>query len=182
MSRVYAPSRQTGGVRFLTLPFDDPNVKVNQGWVYSWGSQHYGTDYVLGGPEVSRLQKFDIVASADGYACGNCTSRQGNAVWVEHKINGSKYYTYYGHLASIDKNIPLGSQSRTVFVKQGQFLGWAGDTGAGKGVLHLHYALMDANSVPIDPYSIGKLRQHYPSPRSNTPGIGWFMSALEPSN
>lgn len=179
-----APIRQNV-TQFLTLPFEaSDSMNILSGWYYSSsGGYHGGIDYINGNVNrVGGWKTFAVIASADGYACGNCTSRQGNAVWVEHKLNGTKYYTYYGHLASIDKSIPLGSQSRTVFVKQGQFLGWAGDTGAGRGVLHLHYALMDANSVPIDPYSIGKLRQYYPSPRQNAPGIGWFMGAVEPSN
>jgi hypothetical protein len=50
----------------------------------------------------------------------------------------------------------------------------AGDTGA-KGMLHLHFQFMNANSTPIDPYSIGKLRGAYPTPNDSTPGIGWFL-------
>ena len=105
---------------------------------------------------------------------GNCTSRQGNAVWIKHDVNGATYYTYYGHLASITKGIPIGTQSRTVPVKRGQLIGIAGDTGA-SGILHLHFGLYNAASQPLDPYSIGKLREYYPQPNDATPGIGWFI-------
>ncbi|MDQ5824414.1 MAG: peptidoglycan DD-metalloendopeptidase family protein [Chloroflexota bacterium] len=158
VARVYAPSRQTGGVRFLTLPFNDSSIAVNQGWVYSWGSQHYGLDYVLGGPEISKLQKFDVVASADGYACGNCTSRQGNAVWIKHDVDGQTYYTYYGHLDSIESDIPVGNQRNTVFVKRGQKIGVAGSTGA--STIHLHFQV-NRPSGPVDPYDLWSTSEPY---------------------
>ena len=170
-----APPKQTG-TPFLTLPFEaGSNMSMLSGWYYSSsGGLHNGIDYINGGVNSRGWQTFPVIASADGLACGNCSSRQGNAVWVQHKVDGATYYTYYGHLASISKDIPLGAQSRTVAVKRGQFLGWAGDTGS-RGALHLHFALYNASSRALDPYSLGKLRQHYPKPLDNSPGIGWFI-------
>lgn len=170
--------QQLAPTPFLTLPFEaTERMSILSGWYYSSsGGLHNGIDYING--SVDRLntwRTFAVIASADGEACGNCTSRQGNAVWVKHNVNGVTYYTYYGHLASISDDIPLGSQSRTLSVKRGQFLGWAGDTGA-RGALHLHFALYTAGSRPLDPYSIGKLRQYYPQPNDATPGIGWFIN------
>jgi murein DD-endopeptidase MepM/ murein hydrolase activator NlpD len=151
-------------------------MRVLSGWYYSGGGGfHGGIDFINGSPNSSRgWRTFEVIASADGEACGNCTKRQGNAVWVKHNINGQTYYTYYGHLASIAPGIPLGSQSRTVYVKRGQVLGMAGDTGAA-GALHLHFALYNAASQPLDPYSIGRLREYYPQPTAGTPGLGWFL-------
>jgi len=167
-------------VPFLTLPFE-PNagMAILSGWYYSSsGGFHGGIDYINGSVNnLSSWKTFPVIASADGEACGNCSSRQGNAVWVKHNVNGATYYTYYGHLASIASGIPLGSQSRTVKVKRGQVLGMAGDTGAGRGILHLHYGLYNASSQPQDPYSIGKLRQYYPAPTGGQPGIGWFLKS-----
>jgi len=171
-----APAKQSA-TPFLTLPFEaGSNMAMLSGWYYSSsGGLHNGIDYINGSVNSSRgWATFPVIASADGMACGNCTMRQGNAVWVKHNVNGTTYYTYYGHLASISNDIPLGSQSRTVAVKRGQFLGWAGDTGA-RGALHLHFALYNASSRPLDPYSINRLRQYYPRPLDNTPGIGWFL-------
>jgi murein DD-endopeptidase MepM/ murein hydrolase activator NlpD len=150
-------------------------MQILSGWYYNGGGFHGGIDFIKGNyNSLSSWQTFPVIASADGEACGNCTSRQGNAVFVKHNLNGVTYYTYYGHLASISDNIPLGSQSRTTYVKRGQYLGMAGDTGA-RGMLHLHFALMNANSTPIDPYSIGKLRGSYPAPnQTQFPGLGWF--------
>jgi len=170
-----SPSRQSG-TPFLTLPFEPTgNMEILSGWYYNGGGFHGGIDYINGNYNgLGSWRTFPVIAAADGEACGNCSSRQGNAVFVKHSVNGATYYTYYGHLASISDAIPLGSQSRTVHVKRGQFLGMAGDTGA-RGMLHLHFQLMNANSSPIDPYSIGKLRGAYPPPHDSTPGIGWFL-------
>jgi murein DD-endopeptidase MepM/ murein hydrolase activator NlpD len=151
-------------------------MQILSGWYYNGGGFHGGIDFIKGNyNSVRSWGSFPVIASADGEACGNCTSRQGNAVFIKHNLNGVTYYTYYGHLASISDNIPVGSQSRTVYVKRGQYLGMSGDTGA-RGMIHLHFALMNANSTPIDPYSIGKLRGAYPAPNSTQfPGIGWFL-------
>lgn len=172
-----APPKQAG-TPFLTLPFaSTPSMSILSGWYYSGsGGFHGGIDYINGNVNSGGTWKtFPVIASADGEACGNCSSRQGNAVWVKHKVSGATYYTYYGHLASIAGSIPLGSQSRTVSVKRGQVLGMAGDTGA-SGALHLHFALYTSSSQPMDPYGINKLRQYYPSPAQGSPGIGWFIT------
>jgi murein DD-endopeptidase MepM/ murein hydrolase activator NlpD len=150
-------------------------MHILSGWYYSGGGGfHGGIDFINGGVNSRGWRTFPVIASADGEACGNCTSRQGNAVWIKHNIGGKTFYTYYGHLASISTNIPRGSQSRTVYVHRGDVIGMAGDTGA-SGALHLHFGLYNANSVPMDPYAIGKLREAYPAPRDSTPGIGWFI-------
>jgi murein DD-endopeptidase MepM/ murein hydrolase activator NlpD len=151
-------------------------MEILSGWYYNRGGYHGGIDFINGNyNHVSGWRTFPIIAAADGEACGNCSSRQGNAVFIKHKIDGVTYYTYYGHMASISKDIPLGSQSRTVEVKRGQYLGMAGDTGA-SGLLHLHFALMNAYSTPLDPYNIHRLRGSYPAPNDGQfPGIGWFL-------
>lgn len=177
-SGVYGPGAASS--QFLTLPFAaTSNMSILSGWYYSGGAGfHGGIDYINGNVNNNGTWKtFAVIAAADGEACGNCSSRQGNAVWVQHSVNGQTFYTYYGHLASIASGIPLGSQSRTVHVTRGQFLGWAGTTGVASNALHLHFGLYNANSTPLDPYSIGKLRESYPKPVSDTPGIGWFKSS-----
>lgn len=170
------PSGQPG-TPFLSLPFaPNANMRVLSGWYYSGGSGvNQGIDYINGGLNSSGgWRTFPVIASADGEACANCTTRQGNAVWIKHNINGQTFYTYYGHLSSIAGGIPMGSQSRTIAVKRGQMLGMAGSTGS-PGALHLHYALYNASSTPLDPYGIGKRRDYYPQPAGGNPGIGWFI-------
>lgn len=158
VARLQAPSRATGGQRFLTLPFSDPQVRVTQGWLYDWGSLHSGLDYLLSGSNSYQGQSFDVVAAADGWACGNCTGRQGNAVWIKHTINGQTYYTYYGHLASMEQTIPIGDQKNTVWVQRGQKIGVSGSTGA--STVHLHFQV-SLPSGPVDPYDLWSTREPY---------------------
>jgi len=72
---VFLDITATGAPKFLTLPFTDPgvNLAVQQGWIYSWGSNHYGVDYIKG--EIDKLpwEAFDVYAAADGVA-----------MWSEH--------------------------------------------------------------------------------------------------
>lgn len=167
-----------GTVPFLTLPFEpQAGMNILSGWYYSGSSGlNNGLDYINGSTSSPRTWRtFPVLAAADGEACGNCSGRQGNAVWVRHKVGGATFYTYYGHLSSFAPDIPIGSQSRVVKVKRGQLLGMAGNTGAGQGILHLHFALYNSGSKPLDPYSIGKQRQFYPSPQAGQPGVGWFL-------
>lgn len=179
VARIQAPSRATGGQHFLTLPFTDPHVLVNQGWLYNWGSLHGGTDYVLGGIDTAHGQSFDVVASADGWACGNCTSREGNAVWIKHIVNGQTYYTYYGHLASIEAGIPTGDQKNTVWVQRGQKIGISGSTGA--TTVHLHFQV-NLPSGPVDPYDLWSTREPYmPGCRTCSLGVNNLWSTNPPS-
>src|SRR5947208_690383 len=72
---------------FLTLPFvPNSRMSILSGWYYSSsGGFHGGIDYINGGVnDMSGWRSFPVIASADGEACGNCTTRQGNAVWIKH--------------------------------------------------------------------------------------------------
>lgn len=157
-SSMSAPHRQTTPLPFLTLPFTDPRIVVHQGWIYSWGSEHMGVDYATGAHNSGKGESFDVVASADGYACGNCVSRQGNAVWIRHSVEGQTFFTYYGHLASIEQNIPLNNQKNTVLVKRGQKIGVAGSTGS--NTLHLHFQVTGPTGI-VDPYDLWTTREPY---------------------
>src|SRR5689334_21942050 len=124
-ARAAKPAAKIAATPFLTLPFvPNSRMSILSGWYYSGsGGFHGGIDYINGAVNgYGSWRTFPVIASADGEACGNCTSRQGNAVWIKHNINGATYYTYYGHLASIAKGIPLGSQSNTVDVKRGDII------------------------------------------------------------
>lgn len=114
---------------------------------------------MLGERSSTNWQPFDVYAAADGWACGNCTNRQGDAVWIKHVVNEQTFYTYYGHLASIEPSIPVGNQQSTVWIQKGQKIGVSGKTGA--DVIHLHFAVYAANSQPLDPYDLWTTRESY---------------------
>jgi hypothetical protein len=183
------PSRQAETPKFLTLPFPkDTHMALLQGWFYDGGGLQQGIDYYRYHDAdtvnaTNRFSKFPVVAAADGYACGqlddavagqlwqtsgytrtNCVRGFGHRVFVRHTIEGKTYYTYYGHLDTIADNIPLGDRNNTTFVKRGQFLGYAGNTGTGGGNIHLHFGLLTGGGRWLDPYDIRAKHQHYPDP------------------
>ena len=65
----------------------------------------------------------------------------GNVVKIKHS---PQYGTLYAHMDRFAENIAVGNR-----IKQGQVIGYVGDTGAVSGV-HLHYEVHH-NGVPIDP-------------------------------
>ena len=68
LNNVNYPPRETGGEKFLTLPFTDPQIVVQQGWVGNTNYEHAGIDFILGARDMGNWQTFDVVAAADGWA------------------------------------------------------------------------------------------------------------------
>jgi hypothetical protein len=118
---VQRDSSAVASNRFLTLPFLlQPNMRVVQGWIYVWGGAHFGIDYVNGDMDNPySWETFDVIAAADGEACANCVDGPGNKVWIKHRAGNKVYYTYYGHLASIEPGIPYSRGASTVKVTRG---------------------------------------------------------------
>lgn len=163
--------------KFMTLPFAaDPYMVLLQGWFYDSGGLQSGIDYFRY-DENERFTSFPILAAADGYACGQwdpnvgfvhtgggCVAGYGHRVLIRHEVEGHTYYTYYGHLETIDSAIPLGDRSDTAFVERGQFLGYAGNTGTGGSPIHLHFGIFDEYLGWYDPYDIRATHEVYPDP------------------
>ena len=177
------PTRGANPVpQFLNLPFDAANKKIvlQRAWTTvdpSTGKftlNHHAIDYVNGTRDVpSSWKTFDVLAAAEGEACGAKTAQggcfdsgeiMGNRVLIKHKVDGQTYYTFYNHLATIAKKIPLNDIKDTVHVDAGEVIGEAGDSNS-PGVLHLHLELLDENFKPIDPYGIYGITDQYPDPR-----------------
>jgi hypothetical protein len=158
--------------KFLTLPFNDPDVMV--GWIFDATSQpyHYGIDFIEGSSigDSDTWQSFDIVASADGEAFWNQEKNWGMYVFIRHyetDAKGISYYTLYSHLSSVNPKIPKESDG-TYIIKRGEFVGKAGDTGS-PDLVHLHFEVHkgDARSIDnlpnrLDPYDLNQDRDsHY---------------------
>lgn len=145
--------------KVLTLPFNNPDVYLGQGWVYTYSSQnHQGIDYVKG--VYPNWVGFDVVAAFGGeltcYPDGTY-SGYGNMCTVKHVVNGQIFYTLYAHLEYYDKE--------NGFVTTGEKLGYAGQTGT--GIIHLHFEVQ-VNSLCLsglcrrDPYALYETREVYP--------------------
>jgi murein DD-endopeptidase MepM/ murein hydrolase activator NlpD len=167
---------------FLTLPFlMQPEMRVIQGWFYTGWGAHFGVDYINGNvDDPNNWKTFDVLAAADGEACGNCVDGLGNVVWIRHKIGDKVFYTYYGHLATIESFIPYSKAASPVKVTRGQKIGTAGNTGT--WYIHLHFGVYNASRVPIDPYDLyTEQSSYYPNPEPLSMGAKHlFMSDPPP--
>ncbi len=157
--------------RLLDLPFPpDPNMHIQQAWISNYNPNHHAMDIIKGNLDNSSTWKsFSILAGADGKACANPPSRQGNAVLIEHNFNGKTIFEYDGHLESIEPSIPDCGE-KTKDVRRGEKVGMAGATGVvdEKGDpqpswKHTHWRVFDANNNSIDPFDISGERQLYPN-------------------
>jgi len=189
-SKSVSTAIQQSTPKCLTFPFPpDSEMNIQQGWTSSWDPDHHGIDYIKGRLDDSDTwQSFPILAAADGEACGqldgssgDCVAGPGNRVLIKHVVDDQTFYSYYGHLSTIDDQIPLGSRSDTVHVQRGQVIGYAGDTGSTSGWVHLHFGFASSSFEWVDPYDLRSTRKNYPDPNSTngkTPGPNHYWTSL----
>jgi murein DD-endopeptidase MepM/ murein hydrolase activator NlpD len=181
---VQPPSPPPNQPKFLTLPFRDSEVKIQQGWIYTWNpnATHKGIDYRKG--EVDKpdtWKSFDVVAAADGWAMWSeqpgDTGVYGKFVLIRHEEKdpqGKDYFTLYAHLQSVSAGIPYQDRhnidynyndaSKWKYVKRGEVIGRAGNTGALNTGIHLHFEVQRGGYGldKTDPYDLYKTRDFYP--------------------
>lgn len=194
--------------QFLSLPFLDPSVRIQQGPLYTDGTRHFGggfaIDYVQGVLDLSSTwTSFDVVAAAGGVAIQSFECGYGNFVLIRHDVSdpsGRRYFTLYAHLApgTINPAIPFRSRYDTSFdqwsrVATGEFLGKAGSSGLGlcqtTSCIHLHFEVFRGGYFqnPVDPYDISttsdvKTRDHYPDgPQFSECGAGALWITCPPT-
>ncbi|MEK7186498.1 MAG: hypothetical protein AAB675_03995 [Patescibacteria group bacterium] len=160
--------------RFLDLPFPpNQNMQIQQAWA-GFNPTHYAMDIIKGDLDSSiTWETFPVTAGADGKACANPPSRQGNAVLIEHNFEGEIVYEYSGHLKSIKPEIPPCAGVDRKEVKMHEVLGQAGSTGVVDDEgnprddwEHLHWALFKLNNgirENIDPFDRYGTRDIYPN-------------------
>jgi len=168
---------------FLTLPFIDPGITIQQGWRYTAPIgpnpddpyAHNGIDYIKGVVnQPSTWQPFDVVAAADGVAMCSSGGGYGDFVIIRHTETdgeGRNYFTLYGHLGSIEDHITYRADRFTTDyenwtpVSRGEKIGVAGSTGVSdpSGV-HLHFEVMRGGYAQnkVDSYDIYHTRDYYP--------------------
>jgi len=176
--------------RFLTLPFVDSDIKIQQAWRYTAPIgpnpndpyAHNGIDYISGDIDQPPWQSFDVVAAADGIAMQSSGGGYGTFVLIRHNetdIDGQHYFTLYSHLESVTSGIPAKSSWDANYtswksVKRGDKIGTAGSTGVSDSTwIHLHFEVSRGGYAQnkTDPYDIYRTRDYYPG-GSNYTGCG----------
>lgn len=182
----FALTPESPAPKFLTLPFIDFDIKIQQGWRYNAPLgppddpyRHEGIDYVKGDWEM-----FDVVATADGKAMWSEDGTYGRFVLIQHSEKDPQdrhYYTLYAHLDSVTLedesycnyderstwNDDQWNDINCIFdeVKRGEVIGRAGSTGVqDPDWIHLHFEVQRGGYAQnkIDPYDIEKTREFYP--------------------
>lgn len=146
----------SAGPQFLTSPFVDDGVVIQQGWKYvsddgifncvkpfldvagnshdpeGWRC-HRGIDYINGTvDELHSWSSFNVVAAGDGYAVGSWSEHYGYFVYVGHSERddlGRRFFTLYAHLLSGTATVPMRSRSdlaRDISLDDFSAWGWVG--------------------------------------------------------
>ncbi|MFX3623613.1 MAG: SH3 domain-containing protein [Ectobacillus sp.] len=127
--RYVKPSQNQTSTTQATSAFKYPAASgyISSKFGMRWGQMHYGIDIAAPG-------NVQILAAAAGTVTKSYySSSYGNVVFVSHRINGQLYTTVYAHMKN--RAVKEGDT-----VKQGQFLGYMGNTGNSLGQ-HLHFEL-----------------------------------------
>ena len=130
-------------LQFRRYPVAYPRITSNFNWrryhpVLKRTRPHLGTDYGTG-------YGAPILTTADGVVSfAAWDGGYGNLVKINH---GNGYETRYAHLSRFAKGIRRGTQ-----VKQGQTIGYSGDTGLATAP-HLHYEFR-RHGQAVDPRSV----------------------------
>jgi hypothetical protein len=112
---------------------------------------HHGVDIARGG-------EVPILASYDGTVSKSYTSSSyGEVVFIKHDVGGTLYETVYAHMRN--RAVQVGD-----VVKQGQFIGFMGNTGNSTGQ-HLHFEVHQPDwnidkTNSVDPFPLFKETQY----------------------
>nr|WP_067843634.1 M23 family metallopeptidase [Amphibacillus sediminis] len=110
------------------VPLDSNKYRITSRYGQRSSGFHYGIDLAQSGT-------VRIISAADGVVTrSGWSDSYGFVVYVRHNIKGSTFTTVYAHM----RNTPNVAVGQTV--KQGQLLGYMGNTGNSSGQ-HLHFEI-----------------------------------------
>lgn len=125
-------------------PFPGP-VQMSSGFGYraapcgACSSLHQGLDFTPGmGTPIGAVAAGTVRISGTYFSYGN-------AVIIDHQIDGRQVSTLYGHMIPGSSPLKVGDQ-----VEAGQFIGLVGSSGVSTGA-HLHLEVLMDGVTPIDP-------------------------------
>lgn len=155
--RLRRPGSQRTGVP--SAPLTQPS----NGWINPvQGAPQPGPGSLFGDPRTNWVHQgvdlnaptggagFPIRAAADGVASWIYSTAGGFGVLVEH-ANG--WSTKYYHLGTRDQTVKPYAIANGTRVRQGQIIGYMGDSGNANGP-HLHFGML-YNGIPVDPMQTG---------------------------
>ena len=138
----YDPQGRSARKFLLRMPLPAGQLRSGFGWrrhpVLGYAKMHTGTDWAnkVGTP---------ILAAGNGTIIkSGWTAGYGNHIEIEH-LNG--YITTYSHMSAYGRGTDVGAK-----VRQGQIIGFLGQTGLATGP-HLHYEVI-VNDNFVDPMAI----------------------------
>ncbi|MBF4608166.1 M23 family metallopeptidase [Curtobacterium sp. VKM Ac-1393] len=125
-------------------PFPGP-VQMSSGFGYrsapcgACSSLHQGLDFTPGmGTPIGAVAAGTVRVSGTYFSYGN-------AVIIDHEIDGRQVSTLYGHMIPGSSPLKVGDQ-----IEAGQFIGLVGSSGVSTGA-HLHLEVLMDGVTPIDP-------------------------------
>jgi len=104
------------------------------------------------GIDLAQVGTVPILAAAEGIVrkiWGEKASSYGNVIFLQHTINGKRMDTTYAHLKSV--SVKKGAK-----VKQGQVIGYMGNTGRSTGQ-HLHFEIHNGPWAKGQPNAVDPL-------------------------
>ncbi|KQS09977.1 hypothetical protein ASG04_05150 [Curtobacterium sp. Leaf183] len=125
-------------------PFPAP-VRMSSG--FGWrsapcaacSSQHQGLDFNPGmGAPIGAVAAGTVRVSGTYFSYGN-------AVIIDHVVDGRKVSTLYGHMIPGSSPVTVGQR-----VEAGEFIGSVGSSGVSTGA-HLHLEVLMDGTLPVDP-------------------------------
>lgn len=199
---LLSPSRIQAQDRFLTLPFRDQSVQIQQAWYYTPGGTLHkplgAVDFVKGKTDDSATwESFEVIAAADGVAMQSVEQGYGTMVLVRHNqtdSTGQNYFTLYAHLDpnKVDPSLPFFERHSSNYqqwkpVKAGDVLASAGSSGftecSSANCIMLHFEVMRGAYYQnqTDPYDLRDIRDSYPGfPAFTACGINYLWTTCPP--
>lgn len=190
---LFAAHAAIAGPQFLTLPFNNPNVFLRQGWVYDTTGSFTCSDFPLGFQDRchkgidyfcvqgNAVTTFDVLSAAPGRAIASYTQNgYGYFVLIAHNETDEQERRIFSLYAHVQKDswtttfktkdqlladIAAGDFSSWTKIDRGQKVALAGNSG-GWPQVHLHFEVQLGGYAvnKADPYDIYGTKNFYPAP------------------
>ena len=131
----------------------DPDTEISSDFGYrvppcaACSSDHQGVDWTPGAGK-----PIEVIAPGKVVEVGNPSGALGVYAIVEHEVDGKRFRSVYAHMEYGSLAVAVGDK-----VKLGDRAGRVGNTGTSTGP-HLHFGILNAENVAVDPIAWLKKR------------------------